>query len=71
MCCVKPGNVIEENHTITMETRTFLLPTGGSLFSTAATVLPLRICLKSEDHEYYRPLLYTPTEFETSMSSVS
>jgi hypothetical protein len=49
----------------------FLLPTGGSLCSTDAVVLPLHICLKSHDHEYYRPPLYTPIEFEMSMSSVS
>jgi hypothetical protein len=49
----------------------FLLLAGGPLCSTAAAVLPLHICHTSHDHEYYRPLLYTPTELEMSMSSVS
>jgi hypothetical protein len=53
-----------------METRTFFLPISGSPCSTAVAVLPLRICLKSHDHEYYSPLLYTPT-FEISMRLVS
>jgi hypothetical protein len=70
LCHVQLGIVKKENHTIIMETRTFYLPIRGSPCSTAVAVLPLHICLKSHDHDYYSRLLYTPT-FEISMSLVS
>jgi len=67
---VQLGIVKEENHTIIGRPGHFSCPISGSTRSTAIAVLPLHICLKSHDDEYYSPLLYTPA-FEISMSLVS